>query len=972
MHPVLHPHLSLSRVAFIISALVALLLLTGTGTGSPPYIPNTDEFPPPGNDSTLTLSAIVSPTSAPIGAPFDFHATITNKGSETARFYVDGCPVYYVVDGLYFPIGGCITIAREIVLGPGQSITFGPVEEPQLHLDTHRFPLGPGEHHAELYIPGAAVGPAVVSFHVEAPNNDLAYLSGRVLRADGSLPLDFKIGLVSRNSNTGEIETQLGPEGYFLFDGVPPGHYYLRATNGQETWWYPGVEDAALAKPIDLGPGQYVGGADILIPGDPFPGQFSLSGQVFEATPESLDTPLADATVLAMPVNGAFPDDSTGVQPGDANGDGMPDPNGPYIAFTDPNGVFKFTLPQGLYRILAGKQSTHRYQYWNHVYAFGEAGQYLVPSRMAAPRFDLPVLTTLPAAIEGQVLGYNPLADAMPQPLEGATVVAMPALAVYTREIITTQTGPDGRFHLDISADTPYHVVTWADGYETMYFQNARDYSSATLVDVTPGGTTSNIDFALPEILPGHDTGSITGVVLKRLSDDCTGPDPTGANSDSCFVPAPGVLVKVTSAFPTLAEVEYQTYTDEHGGFRVEGLLADPNGYFAYYVAAQTENGELFYYPGGVSYQEAQPLSVYPGQVSDAGPIILYGKPWGGEGSIAGRVTGLNDQPIEHALVRVFVEPDFPWGSVAHTFSGPDGSFYVGGLPQGASVIVSAEASGHVPAYYPHAYRWTLAERVPVSGPNTRVAPLNIALRPAVTGGPFIQAGLVVLKPDSVVSDSGWVDPGPNSRKMAPASIRSRFGRLTYEIGVRDAFFYLVNADAMGPMELPVAGGSTGDNGASILRGLTEGTYIAYADRPGFERAYFAEDGNPELITLNNTTPAVLAWIELRFQDGGYVGPPGEVDATLVHNLTNVPNPFGPATAIRYTLRSSTPVTVQVFDQAGRLVRTIKRSEMQGGGPQEVAWDARDDSGKRVTTGVYFARILAGPEAFARKMVLLP
>ncbi|HET9235208.1 MAG TPA: carboxypeptidase-like regulatory domain-containing protein, partial [Candidatus Eisenbacteria bacterium] len=397
---------------------------------------------------------------------------------------------------------------------------------------------------------------------------------------------------------------------------------------------------------------------------------------------------------------------------------------------------------------------------------FGEAGQYLVPSRMAAPRFDLPALTTLPAAIEGQVLGYNPLADAMPQPLEGATVVAMPALAVYTREIITTQTGPDGRFRLDISADTPYRVVAWADGYETMYFQNARDYASATLVDVTPGGTTSNIDFALPEILPGHDTGSITGVVLKRLSEDCTRPDPTGTNSDSCFVPAPGALVIVSSAFPTLAEVEYQTYTDEQGRFRVDGLLGDPDGYFAYYVAAQNENGELFYYPGGVSFQEAQPLPVYPGQVSDTGPIILNGKPSGGEGFIAGHVTDLENQPIDHALVRVYVDPDSPWGYVAQTFSGTDGSFYVGGLPQGASVILSAEANGYVPAYYPHAYQWTLAERVLVGGPNTRMAPLDMKLRPAATGGPFIQAGLVVVKPDSVVSDSGWVDPAPAGRKI--------------------------------------------------------------------------------------------------------------------------------------------------------------------------------------------------------------
>ena len=92
----------------------------------------------------------------------------------------------------------------------------------------------------------------------------------------------------------------------------------------------------------------------------------------------------------------------------------------------------------------------------------------------------------------------------------------------------------------------------------------------------------------------------------------------------------------------------------------------------------------------------------------------------------------------------------------------------------------------------------------------------------------------------------------------------------------------------------------------------------------------------------------------------------------MLHNLTNVPNPFGAQTAIRYTLKAAAPVTVQVFDHSGRLVRTIVRSNSQVAGPHEVSWDARDDIGRRATKGVYFARILAGQEAFARKMLLLP
>jgi len=962
MHSFRASNSSIARPAL---ALSLLLFLVATGAN---FSPNNDVDPPPTGDSSLVVSASVTPTSAPIGQPFDFHVTVTNTGTETKRFWVDGCPVFYVIDQIYSPNVPCPALAREIVLEPGDNITFGPENDPVLHFDPHHFPIGPGEHSADLTVTGLWTRVSV-SFHVQAPATDLAYASGRVMRADGSIPSDFGADLVSRNSN-GEsaYHTAVTREGYFFFENVTPGTYLLRVGNDADVWWYPGVLGPNQAKPITLAAGQYLGNLDMVIPGGPVPGPFPLSGQVFEATADSSNaTPLANAIVVAIPLQAWPPDDSTGVGPG--VGGGYPSPDGRYVAYTDANGIFTLDLLQGGYRLLAGKQGSHRYQYFNHVYAFGEAAQISWPNRQTPPRFDLPVLSANRAVIAGQVLGYNPLADAMPHPLEGAAVEAIPVFPSASLEVLIAHTGADGTFHLEVPSDTPYRVAASADGYESLYFQNAMNNVDATPVDVSPGSTTSGIDFALPQILPGFDKGAIQGLVLRRLSENC-GPDAAGV--DSCFVPAAGALVRITPAFPTLVAVEYQTYTGTDGRFKIDGLLAQADGYLSYYVSAQIDNEEPAYYPGGVPFNEAQTLAVFPGQISDAGTIVVPGKLPVGPGFLAGNVTDFDNQPIDHALVRVFVAPDSPWGFVARAFTNPDGSFYVTDLPAGASVIVSAEAPSYVPAYYPNVYQWTLAQRVLVAGPNTRMAPLHVVLNTASTG-PFIQAGFVVVKPESVIADTGWVDPNPlASRRIAPASIMARFGKLTYEVGLRDAFFYLVNAEVMGPMERPIAGSSTGDNGASILRGLPEGVYIAYADRPGFDRAYFSEAGdNPTLITLNNTTPAVLAWIALHPKDGNNVGPPGE-DAAMLHNLTNVPNPFGAQTAIRYTLKAAAPVTVQVFDHSGRLVRTIVRSNSQVAGPHEVSWDARDDIGRRATKGVYFARILAGQEAFARKMLLLP
>src|SRR6185503_6062522 len=117
MHSV---RVSNSSVARLASALFFYLVATGAN-----FTPNTDVSPPPTGDSTLVVSASVTPTSASIGQPFDFHVTVTNTGTETRRFYVNGgCPVLYVIDQIYSPVLACPAFVQEIVLEPGQSITF--------------------------------------------------------------------------------------------------------------------------------------------------------------------------------------------------------------------------------------------------------------------------------------------------------------------------------------------------------------------------------------------------------------------------------------------------------------------------------------------------------------------------------------------------------------------------------------------------------------------------------------------------------------------------------------------------------------------------------------------------------------------------------------------------------------------------------------------------------------------------------
>ena len=82
------------------------------------------------------------------------------------------------------------------------------------------------------------------------------------------------------------------------------------------------------------------------------------------------------------------------------------------------------------------------------------------------------------------------------------------------------------------------------------------------------------------------------------------------------------------------------------------------------------------------------------------------------------------------------------------------------------------------------------------------------------------------------------------------------------------------------------------------------------------------------------------------------------------------PNPFNPATTIRYHLPEAAEVTLSVYNVAGQRVATLVSGTQQAG-VHEVRWDSRDAAGVPVTSGIYFYRITAGSFQQTRKMTLL-
>lgn len=84
----------------------------------------------------------------------------------------------------------------------------------------------------------------------------------------------------------------------------------------------------------------------------------------------------------------------------------------------------------------------------------------------------------------------------------------------------------------------------------------------------------------------------------------------------------------------------------------------------------------------------------------------------------------------------------------------------------------------------------------------------------------------------------------------------------------------------------------------------------------------------------------------------------------------NYPNPFNPQTSIKFTLPRQTFVTLDIYNVAGGLVRTLLSRDLSAG-EHQINWDGRDSDGGEMPSGIYFYRLRAGEFSASKKMLLL-
>ena len=87
-------------------------------------------------------------------------------------------------------------------------------------------------------------------------------------------------------------------------------------------------------------------------------------------------------------------------------------------------------------------------------------------------------------------------------------------------------------------------------------------------------------------------------------------------------------------------------------------------------------------------------------------------------------------------------------------------------------------------------------------------------------------------------------------------------------------------------------------------------------------------------------------------------------------SIGNYPNPFNPTTQIKYSLPKDTNVKLEIYNIKGQKITTLV-DEKKEAGYHAIDWSSTDETGKSVSSGMYFYRLTTDDKVLNKKMMLL-
>ncbi len=250
-----------------------------------------------------------------------------------------------------------------------------------------------------------------------------------------------------------------------------------------------------------------------------------------------------------------------------------------------------------------------------------------------------------------------------------------------------------------------------------------------------------------------------------------------------------------------------------------------------------------------------------------------------------------------------------------------------------------------------------------------------------------------------VTGAGGWVDLDDLDIAYSRAATQIGWLTVTFEWASGDNFGYFLsnNSGVSWTWESCFAGGADENHGSIRAMKAVGHVTVAYNLDPGDSTMFtWANVGAPTAFTTPiriNDYVATIYWPATAGWNGGnysavlyttfvgssyalmydWFGNTGIDDAPVATPgmIQNAPNPFNATTNISFNLTQNTPVTISIYNIAGQLVTTLADNQSFNEGSNSVQWDGQNESGTRVTPGVYFCRLNANGISQTHRMMMV-
>ncbi|MCP4727342.1 MAG: T9SS type A sorting domain-containing protein [bacterium] len=134
-----------------------------------------------------------------------------------------------------------------------------------------------------------------------------------------------------------------------------------------------------------------------------------------------------------------------------------------------------------------------------------------------------------------------------------------------------------------------------------------------------------------------------------------------------------------------------------------------------------------------------------------------------------------------------------------------------------------------------------------------------------------------------------------------------------------------------------------------------------------FDIADWNEDGHDDLI-VGDWEGYVFVYLNSGNITNVDDDPAGIPENFELHQ--NYPNPFNPVTTIKFHIAMPVDVKLEIFNSAGQMIRKTDYGYLPSG-TYRYMWDGKNETGRRVASGMYFYRMTTGRFSQIRKMLLI-